>query len=323
VRIRVRCPHGLSWLTAPFAAGQLQALVFCTWIAAGSQLPGWGYLLFPELAALSSAVLRDPTGPWASRPWQLIVLPVVTGCLGVLLARQMADPALALLLAVAAARLVLQLARSPLLPALSAAALPVILQIHSWVYPAQIGLALAALAGLLRLSPQERDVRLAPSAEGTWASLLRWLAFLVLLLLIERCTGLHNVLVPPLIVMAHEALVSSARCAWAGRGWILPLACGGAALAGVLAAQWLPSPALATALSLAVCLLLQERLRLRLPPLLALGLLPLVLPAPDLRLVPAVMLGALLLVLSQRLPGSAARTPPPPAAAPDRSHGRR
>ena len=97
----------------------------------------------------------------------------------------------------------------------------------------------------------------------------------------------------------------------------------GAALAGVLAAQQLPSPALATALSLAVCLLLLDRLRLRLPPLLALGLLPLVLPAPDWRLVPAVMLGASLLVLSQRLPGSAAQMPPAPAAAPDRSHGRR
>ena len=150
----VSIPRWQSRLSAPFGAGQLQALLFCTLVAAFSQIPGWGFLLFPELAALSSNVLRDPAGPWASRPWQLIALPVLTGCLGVLITRHIADPSVAVLLAVAAAKLVLWLARSPLVPAISAAALPVILQIHSWAYPAQIGIGLVALAGLLRLWQQ-------------------------------------------------------------------------------------------------------------------------------------------------------------------------
>ena len=333
--------RGLNPLPAALASGQGLALLFCTLIAACSQARGWGDLLFPELAALSSAMLRDPTGPWARRPAQLIALPVFTAGLGVGIARVIPDPGLALLLAAASAALVLRLARSTLVPAISAAALPVMLRIHSWAYPAQIGIALVALAVVVRLWQRWRGVRLLPMtaeptpavtpaaqlwpgpAAGGWLPLLRWLALLAGLLLVESSTGLRFVLVPPLIVMAYEAQLRPAHCAWAGRGWILPLACGGAALAGVLAAQWLPSPALATALSLAVCLLLLDRLRLRLPPLLALGLLPLVLPAPDWRLVPAVMLGASLLVLSQRLPGSAAQMPPAPAAAPDRSHGRR
>ena len=338
MQTRVSIPRWQSRLSAPFGAGQLQALLFCTLIAAFSQIPGWGFLLFPELAALSSNVLRDPSGPWASRPWQLIALPVLTGCLGVLITRHIADPGVAVLLAVAAAKLVLWLARSPLVPAISAAALPVILQIHSWAYPAQIGIGLVALAGLLRLWQQGRgapvECTAASSARpvdmvvmtgaGGWSPVLRWFALLALLLLIERSTGLRYLLVPPLIVMAHEALVTPSHCDWAGRGWILPLVCGGAALAGVLAARLLlPWPALAAAISLAVCLLLLDRFRLRLPPLLALGLLPLVLPAPDLRLVPAVMLGASLLVLSRRLPGSAARMSQQPAAAPDRCRGPR
>ena len=337
--MRDRWSHlpGLGRLQRLLGPSQWQALLFCVLIAACSQIPGWSFLLFPELAALSTTVLREPAGPWASRPGQLIVLPVVTGCCGVWITRSIADPGVAVLVAVAAAALVLRLARSALVPAISAAALPAILQIRSWAYPAQIGIGLVALVGVLRLLRRGRDRSVADSPAGLiwsdvqpaktplgrWSDLLRWFMLLVLLHLIARITGLRDLLVPPLIVMAYEALVAPSHCDWVGRAWILPLVCGVAALAGVLAAWLLPWPALAAALSLTLCLVLLNRCRLRLPPLLALGLLPLVMPAPDLRLVPAVMLAAVLVVLSRRLPGSAERMPPPQAAVPGRSRGHR
>lgn len=148
--------------------GQGLAVLFCSLIAALSQIPGWSDLLFPELAALSSTLLRNPRGTWARSSVQLIALPTL--CAGV----------------------------------------------------------------------------------GMWIS---------------------------------------SHCSDAG-----------------------------AALLLAV-LLLQRLFRLRLAPLLALGLLPQVLPAPELRLVPAVILGAALLALSQALTGSSARMSPARAAAPDRSRG--
>lgn len=300
-------------------------------MAALSQNAGWRDLLFPELAALSSTLLRDPHGPWARSTWQLVLLPTLCGAIGVWISSHCSDPGAALLLAVLAAKLVLLLARSPLVPALSAAALPVILRIHSWAYPLQIGVGLLLLAGLLVFWRRSRplpagsaDTPATPAARTPGLEgLLRWLGLLTLLLLIERCTGVRYALVPPLIVMAHEGLLDPAHCAWVRRRWLLPIACGATALVGVLVAQLLPSAPLATALILAVVLQVQQLLGVRLAPLLALGLLPLVLPAPDLRLVPAVMLGAALLALSLALPERPAQSPPAPAAAPDRCRGPR
>jgi hypothetical protein len=326
-----------GWFHATLARGQGAALLFCTVIAALSQNPGWSDLLFPELGALSSTVLRDPDGPWAQRRWQLLLLPTLCASVGLLISRSSSDPLVAVLLAVALAKLVLLVARSTLVPALSAAALPVILHIHSWTYPLQIGLGLLALCLLLRWwtrdgggalsQPVPEAVRAveAPARQG-WG-LLRWAALLVLLLAMERLLGLRYVLVPPLIVLAHEGLLEPLHCPWADRTWVLPLACGGTTLAGVLSAQLLPWAGPAAALSLAITLLLLHRLRLQLAPVLALALLPLVLPAPDLRMVPAVLLGASLLAVAvswsrQATAGSPSRRPPRPAAPRDRSRGR-
>ena len=315
--------------------GQAVALLFCSLMAALSQIPGWRDLLFPEMAALSSTLLRDPGGPWARSNVQLIALPTLCAGVGVWISSHCSDASAALLLAVLAAKVLLLLARSPLVPSLSAAALPVLLQIHSWIYPLQIGLGLLGLVLLLAFW-RRRLVLPAGGADPAapippvpglgdllHPGTLRWLALLTLLLLIERMTGLRDVLVPPLIVIAHEGFCAPARCDWRRRRWLLPLACGTSALVGVLAAQHLPSAALATALSLLAVLLLQRLWQLQLAPLLALGLLPQVLPEPDLRLVPAVMLGSTLLAFTLAVTDSPARTPPGPAAAPDRSRAPR
>lgn len=331
-------PRRARPLAALFSQGQGLALLFCTLIATLSQAPGWSDLLFPELAALSSTVLRDPRGPWASRPWQLLLLPSLAACIGLLISQHSTDPLPAVLLAVALAKLLLLACRSTLVPALSAAALPVILQIRHWDYPLQVAVGLLALWLLLRWrqrrggdgpdAPVPEALRgVETDAVAGWG-LLRWTALLVLLLAIEAGLGLRYVLVPPLIVIAHEALLEPAHCPWAPRPWVLPLACTTTTLVAVLAARLVPWAGVAAALSLAAALLLLQLLRLQLAPLLALALLPLVMPAPDLRLVPAVLLGSTLLAAAvswvrRSAADSAARTPPGLAAAPDRSRGRR
>ena len=295
--------------------GSLLAILFCSLIAAISVHPGWSYLLFPELAALSSAVLNDPLGAWARRPGQLILLPTLTAVTGLWISLHGPAGGAGVLLAVLGARLLLLLFRSALAPALSAAALPVLLGIHSWAYPLQIGLGLLGLGALL----QWRRRRLGPAPPQDTADgpprpqlrgLLLWGLYLAAMLVLGELCGLPTLLLPPLIVISHEALVAPRPCSWRQRSWVVPLSCGCSAVIGVLAARLCGGhPGLATALSMVCGLALLRALRLQLPPVFAMGVLPLLLPSPGIRFVLEALIGATCLAgLVRLLPG------PPPAA---------
>ena len=301
-------PRSSSSLLAPALA-----IGFCSGVAALSSHPGWSYLLFPELAALSTTVFQDPWGVWARRPWHLVLLPGLAAVAGLWISLHVHPVSLAVLLAVLAARLLLLVFRSPLVPALSAAALPVILELRSWAYPLQISFALAAFTGLLlllrRRCPPPPPAPAAPPGAPDWSGMGRWLAYLVVMLLAERLSGLHTLLLPPLIVISHEVLATPARSAWCRRGWLLPLSFTAAAAIGLAFARGFPqAPALATALGMAGSLLLLRRLRLHLPPVYAMAVLPQLLSQPGLRVLLGVLLGATALALQLRWrPGSPAR----------------
>lgn len=284
----------------------------CSLIAAASTRPGWGDLLFPELGPLAAVLFSRPGGPWARQGWGLIAVPTAAAWLGLWISIHVAPPGLALLLAVAAAQLLLTLLRSPLAPSLSAAALPVVLGLHSWTYPAQIALGLSLLAGvsavvrgrqpLPPVSPPSAPP--APPRHPTappsrwWVP---WFAYLLVLTALVQLSGWRVLLLPPLIVISHERFAEPWGCPWLGRAWRLPVACAGAGAIGVLAARLLaPHTALVVALSLLLNLALMRRLRLWLPPLLALGLLPLLMPQADWRYVAGVTVAAILLAFTDQ-----------------------
>ncbi|MFM7312999.1 MAG: hypothetical protein ACKO0M_07510, partial [Cyanobium sp.] len=127
------------------------ALLFCSVLAGLSARPGWSFLLFPELAAIATTVLEDPWGSWGRQPWALVLLPALAAVAGLWISLHVSSMVPAVLVAVLVARLLLLLFRSPLAPTISAAALPVILRIHSWSYPLQITLGLVAFTALLLL----------------------------------------------------------------------------------------------------------------------------------------------------------------------------
>jgi len=281
------------------------AVGYCSLLGGLSTLPGWGFLLFPELGPLAATVLSRPNGRWASSPWQLIGVPTAAAVCGLWIHNHVALESLALLLAVLAARLLLSLLRSSLAPALSAAALPVILGITSWAYPVQIAIGLiglnAVLAVLRRRQGEQRDrgsqadaeVAAEPGGRRSW-----WI-FLALMVGLVQLTGWRVLLLPPLIVISHERFSEPGHCPWLGRAWQLPLACGMAGGVGVFAAQLLkPHIALGMAVSLGLNLLLMQRLRMWLPPLLAVGLLPFLIPDADGRYVLGITVSAAVLALS-------------------------
>jgi hypothetical protein len=288
--------------------GRMLAVGYCSLLGGLSTLPGWGFLLFPELGPLAANVLSRPNGRWASSPWQLVGVPTAAAMCGLWIRNHVATESLALLLAVLAARLLLSLLRSSLAPALSAAALPVILGIHSWAYPVQIAIGLIGLNAVLAVlrrrqreqgdidSPVDADVAAEPGWQRPW-----WI-YLALMLGLVQLTGWRVLLLPPMIVISHERFSEPGNCPWQGRAWQLPLACGIAAGVGVLAAKLLkPHMALGIGMSLGLNLLLMQRLRMWLPPLLAAGLLPFLIPDADSRYVLGITVSAAVLALSSPL----------------------
>jgi hypothetical protein len=281
------------------------AVGYCSLLGGLSTLPGWGFLLFPELGPLAATVLSRPNGRWASSPWQLVGVPTAAAVCGLWISNHVAIESLALLLAVLAARLLLSLLRSSLAPALSAAALPVILEIHSWAYPVQIAIGLMGLNAVLavrrRRHGDQRDPTTDVAADGLaephWQRF--WWIYLAVMVALVELTGWRVLLLPPLIVISHERFCEPGRCPWLGRAWQLPLACGIAGGLGVLSAQLLkPCIALGMAVSLGLNLLLMDRLRMWLPPLLAVGLLPFLIPDADGRYVVGITVSAAVLALS-------------------------
>lgn len=284
------------------------AVGYCSLLGGLSTLPGWGYLLFPELGPLAATVLSRPNGRWASSTWQLIGIPTAAAVCGLWISNHVAIESLALLLAVLATRCLLSLLRSSLAPALSAAALPVILGIHSWAYPVQIAIGLIGLAAVLAVlrrrqgDPGDAAAQVATEVAAQPGWQWSWWIYLTLMVGLVQLTGWRMLLLPPLIVISHERFAEPGHCPWLGRAWQLPLACGIAAGVGVLAAQLLKPPiALAMAVSLGLNLLLMHRLRMWLPPLLAAGLLPLLIPDVDGRYVLGVTIAAAVLALSSPL----------------------
>lgn len=291
--------------SAQVQRGRMLAIGYCSLIGGLSTLPGWGFLLFPELGPLAATVLSRPNGRWASSPWQLIGVPTAAAACGLWISNHIAIESLAVLLAVLATRVLLSLLRSSLVPALSAAALPVILGIHSWAYPLQIAIGLiglAAVLGVLRRQQGERgdagaQVSAEVAAEPGWQR--PWWIYLALMLGLVQLTGWRVLLLPPLIVISHERFFDPGHCPWLGRAWQLPLACGIAGGVGVLAVQLLkPTIALGLAVSLGLNLLLMQRMQMWLPPLLAAGLLPFIIPYVDGRYVLGITISAAVLALS-------------------------
>ena len=126
---------------------EILSLLYITLIAIFALRPGFSYLLFPELAALSHDILTRPWGKWASQPWRLIATPTLTAIIGVArITRCLPYHVLTVLLIVCLSILVIFVLKSNIAPAISAGVLPLVLGTKSWLYPISIMLGLIALA---------------------------------------------------------------------------------------------------------------------------------------------------------------------------------
>ena len=276
-------------------------LATATYIAlmtALARASGISYLLFPELGALASVVLADPLSSWARSPKLLALTPVLTAVPGVLVTRTMPYGPTALILDLAICLLVIRLLRSPVIPAISAGVLPLVLGITSFLYPVAIlvGTGGLALIVMLRsqLMPPLARAQVSPSvptistlvAPKSWLQRVPWLlplaVFLLGALVMVQLLGSHLVLYPPLLVIAWEMLANADECPWQGRSLAVLVVTAGAAVAGTVLVLALGVSPLAAFLAVLVTALLLRLARLRCAPAFGLALLPFVIPAPTL-----------------------------------------
>jgi hypothetical protein len=272
-------------------AESLSVLFMALIVAAASGL-GVLYILFPELGALSSDVLLRPHGKWAREPWKLVATPTITASIGILISDHLPFGVVAVLAAMGAGIAVLFLLKSAVAPAISAGVLPVVLRISSWHYPLCILGTLTALTAVLliwRVTIPGKSLSLNRDTDRKVVDVLEsrpigkwWLPSLVLFVtsmaVLAQVSGWRFVLFPPLIVMAFEMLGHPNTCPWAKQPYTFPLICIGAALAGVCAVNTMGGTPIAAALVLIVTFAMLRVFRLRMPPALAIGLIPFILP---------------------------------------------
>ena len=125
-----------------------------------------------------------------------------------------------------------------------------------------------------------------------------YLPIIALLATLAACSGLRFILFPPLAVIGYELFADPRHCPWALRGWRLPLACTLAAAAGVALVLLCGVGALAAMAALAFGIGVLYVLDLHAPPVLAVGLLPLLIAQPGPGFVLAVALGSSLMMLA-------------------------
>ncbi|HVC31857.1 MAG TPA: hypothetical protein VND24_11775, partial [Steroidobacteraceae bacterium] len=257
-----------------------------------------------ELGALGHDVLKRPQGTWARAPLLLVVTPFLAAIGGTLIMRHLQYGMLAVFLDIGYSVLVIGVLRSPIAPAISAGLLPLCLKIRTWWYPPSLligtGLlgAIAALRGRMAGSagPAETDSRdladdIVEEAPARYGWVPFFVAFLLLTVAASEITGWRLVLFPPLVVIAFEAFAHSSVCPWGGRTVALTVACGVTALAGVLCATYLGTGPVGAMCSMLAGIAVLRVLDLHVPPALAVGLLPFVIPHPDWEFPLAVSLG--------------------------------
>ncbi|WP_343611011.1 hypothetical protein [Novosphingobium sp.] len=291
-----------------FIISDLPTIVFILLVAYVADKAAMPSLMFPELAALAYGIFKAPYGPWARAPVMLVATPLLVGAVGTLVTRHLDYGPVSVLLTVGIAIAMIAALKSPIAPAMSAGLFPLTLGIRSTLYAPSLLLGLGTLALLSPLwrclvvspasavSSRNRDETL-QAAPKDWSWVPFFLAFLVIALALVQATGWRFLLFPPLVVIAFEMFAHAQACPWAQRPFTLPILCSLTAGMGlVLVVTWGSNP-LAAAATVLFGIMVLRLFDLHLPPALAIGLLPFVIPNVDYSFVIGVSAGTLLLAL--------------------------
>ncbi len=228
--------------------------------------------IFPEYGALCAGILAFRAAPWRARLADAALFPFAAAVLGVGLDHVPVAFLVRWLAAIAGVLAMLWIARSVMVPSISAALLPLLFHYTGPVYPLAVlgsGLVLVLVAAAdRRWVVKDRPVAL-PARPGR-VTLAALSLVVVPWSVVAIALGRPLIMVPPIIVASLETIKAGRGDAWL-RGAVL----GASALVGVAVHLVVPWAVLDAVVAVAASAALQQLVRVPLPPAFALALLPL------------------------------------------------
>lgn len=223
--------------------------------------------------ALGVWVLRDPE--WLKRPWHIVVLPTVCAALSVSLNHSDLPTMARELLILWIVLVILTVTRSFLSPAISAGILPIVLNIHAWVFVYSVFVA----TGVIWISVRQRAVGANWPPERAfppWRTNMVFAIVATLWIAAAGIFGIRDAVLPPIMVFLYGSMRAQPK------GWGNVSREIAVLIVAALMSSWgvavLHYPIEVAALSLTATILAMRALKTWVPPAGAVALLPLVLP---------------------------------------------
>ncbi len=256
-----------------------------------AQLFSLNDIIFPEIAALSFGAVVMEKCPWKGHPLLIWLSPTLGALTGVTLLQFFSHSfALLVCLAFLLVAMELKLFHSGVYPSISAAILPILLNVRSISYPISVCIMAGVLALILHTrTKKQQQSSVAPVPEDPpdsgHNSVTFWIKILALVYITAYVAfdmSWIYIISPPLLVVFVEATQAIRSGESIPRLRIVSLF-SLAALTGLgwyaLVVLWLAAPVwLAAGLAVTTVFLLSDSLQLASPPAFALSLLPVILP---------------------------------------------
>lgn len=247
-------------------------------MAAGAVFLGEKEVILPELAALSIGCFIYKKKQWTNKPLHLFLLPSATAFMGFFINMLEINMAAKIVLVLMAMFLMLYVMRSSLAPALATGLLPIVTNCSSYPFIASILFFTAVLALLvsLLLKQDSKEETLEAESKPVLAILV-YLA--VLILWITVCWSadvIQMAAIPPVIVIGYELIDK--------KQYSLIMLCKQAtafvvaASVGAFSIYYLNNFILAAVVNFIAVALVLQSLKIKMPPVYAMTMLPMVLP---------------------------------------------
>ncbi len=265
--------HLLSRPGAP--AGYVLSVALVVAMTEAAAVVGHRQLLFPEYGALCAGLLVYRLPQWRAQPVDIVLYPVAAALIGVMLNRTGLPAEVCWCLSLTAILALLRVARSVMVPSISAALLPILLQFTSFFYP----VAVAATTLVLALITQLGDSSDARPAKPTQPSTSLLLSYWVLAAgwgALAIGTGGRYLAAPPILVAAFELMKTKGEAATT-KAALLASSCVLGVLFHIAISFW----ALGAGLTVIAIAIASRLSKVAAPPAFALGLLPLLVSSRD------------------------------------------
>ncbi|MEO8534276.1 MAG: hypothetical protein ABI441_11015 [Flavobacterium sp.] len=236
-------------------------------------------IILPELAALSIGCFIYKKNTWTGKPLHLFLLPSVTAFIGFFINHLEINMAAKIVVIMIVMLTVLYSIKSNLAPALATGLLPIVTNCDSYIFLISIVLSMGLLAILAAVFFKTEVSGTAAVEEPK--SILAILVFLaVLIVWVMICSALGNMQIaalPPVIVMGYELIDKKMYSLTMLYKQVAALML--AAFIGAQSFYFLDNFLLAAFTNLIAVTIILHYLKMKMPPVYAMAMLPMVLPS--------------------------------------------